>query len=160
MSIELVVRYDGVEQTLQVDEAGIICFDQGIVGFQEWRRFVLLEDPEEAPIGVLQCLDDPLASFLVIDPCHIVPDYSPAVPAEDLRALELASLAEAQLLCTLAAREGNVRVTANLMGPIVINSRTRKARQVVLQDPRYPAQYPVLTIQEVGTRAEENGEAR
>lgn len=150
MPIELVVSYEGEEQTLTVDEESIITIEDGLIGFQQWRHFVLLEDPDEAPVAVLQCVDDLAASFLVTDPDYVASGYRPSIPTEELRSLGLAKLDEARIVCTLAAKEGPALVTADLLGPIIINTRTRAARQVVLQDSRYSARHPVLTLEETG----------
>lgn len=144
MPIELVVSHKGEDQVLRIDDKDIITFPHGIVGFAECRRFVFMEDPEEAPIGVLQCIDDPGVSFLVTDPWLVAVNYRPNFRSEDLQAIGALRLEEARVLCILAAKDGPVRVTANLLGPIVINRRTLTACQIVLQDARYSAQHPVL----------------
>lgn len=150
MSNELIVKYKGEEQVLQVDEKDVISFANGLVGFSEWRRFVLLEDPDEAPIGILQCLDDAAISFLVTDPWYVHNDYRPNLRPEDFDDLGLRKLEDGRVLCILAAKEGPVLVTANLLGPIVINPQTRSAKQVILQDSSYSAQHPVLMIESAG----------
>lgn len=144
MSTELIVNYRGEGQVLRVDDHDIITFPDGLVGFVDWHRFVLIEDPEEAPIGVLQCLDDSGMSFLVTDPRLVAADYRPDFHPEDLESLGIESLEDARVLCILAAKDEPVRVTANLVGPIVINPRTRSARQVILEDSEYSTQHPVL----------------
>ena len=35
-------------------------------------------------------------------------------------------------------------MTANLKGPIVINPKNRRAKQVILMDEQYPTRYPFL----------------
>lgn len=147
MSTDLIVRYKGEEQVLQIDDRDVISFSDGLVGFSEWRRFVLLEDPDEAPIGVLQCIDDTAISFLVTDPWYVYNEYKPTLRSDDLSELGLDKLQDGRVLCILAAKEGPVLVTANLLGPIVINPETRSARQVILQDSPYSAQHPVLTVE-------------
>ncbi|MCL4533654.1 MAG: flagellar assembly protein FliW [Bacteroidetes bacterium] len=148
MPVELVISYEGEDQVLTVDDDSIISFQNGLVGFQDWKRFVLLEDPDEAPLAVLQCVDDTAASFLVTDPACVAANYRPRISMEDLQELGLARIEDGRLLCILAAKEGPVRVTANLLGPIIVNTRTRRARQVVLQDSRYSAQHPVLMAED------------
>ena len=144
--MELIVTYKGEERALQVDDDAIIVFPNGLIGFMEWRRFVLLEDPEESPVAVLQSIDDANVSFLVTDPWCVAPDYKLELSAEDIKEINLERVEDAKVLCTLAAREGRVLVTANLLGPIVINPKARLARQVILQDSQYSAQHPVLTV--------------
>lgn len=151
MSIELSVTYNGQRQTLEVDDEKIILFPEGLVGFAEWRRFVLLEDPNEAPLGILQCLDDVEVSFLVTDPWSICPDYDLGIALGQVSELGLERAEDAQVLCTLAIQERPLVVTADLLGPIIVNPRTRLARQIVLQHSQYSAQHPVLSVEGVST---------
>lgn len=146
MQVELIATYKGEKKILQVDDDSVIFFPDGLVGFLQLRRFVLLEDPDEAPIAILQSIDDISSSFLVTDPWLVLPDYKPKLSPEDMDRLELKKMDDAQVLCILAAKEGRVLVTANLLGPIVINSSIRRARQVILQDSPYSAQHPVLAL--------------
>jgi len=144
--MELSVRYKGEEHVLQVKEDDIILFPSGLVGFSQWRRFVLLEDPDEAPIAILQCLDDIKVCFLVTDPSYVSPNYSVQLPAEELEKLGLSRMEDSRVLCTLTLKDGPAVVTANLLGPILINPEARVARQVILQDSPYSAQHPVLMV--------------
>lgn len=147
MSTELIIRYDGEEQVLKVRDEDMITFPQGLVGFPQWNRFVLLEDPDEAPLIVLQCIDDMNVSFLATDPWFVAPDYELELSQADLSALGLAREADGRVLCILVTKEGSALVTANLIGPIVINPATKTARQIVLQSSRFSAQHPVLVAE-------------
>lgn len=150
MAVELVVSYEGEEQVLTVEDRDVITLPEGLVGFGEWRRFVLIEDPTERPLGVFQCMDDTDVSFLVTDPWHVYPDYDLRLAPEVMRELGLAKVEDVRALCLLAARDRPVVVTANLLAPVVINPETRLARQVILQDSSYSAQYPVMTAEAIG----------
>ena len=142
--MELLVNYKGEEQVLQVEDTDVISFPSGLIGFSQWRKFVLLEDPEELPIAVLQCIDDTDVSFLVTDPVYVVSQYRFDLSPEDRRELGLTRPGLERTLCTLAIKERPVMVTANLLAPIVINSETRMARQVILDGSGYTAQHPLL----------------
>lgn len=144
--MDLVVKYKGEENVLEVQEEDVITFPDGLVGFGDWRRFVLLEDPDEAPVAVLQSVDDLNVSLLVTDPFYVTARYSIELPTEDKELLGLARVEQGKVLCVLALKEGPVAVTANLLGPIVINPDTRTARQVILQNSHYSAQHPVLMV--------------
>lgn len=142
--MELAVRYKGEDQVLQIEEDDVISVPSGLVGFADWRRFVLLEDTEEPSVGVLQCLDDTDISFLVTDPTIVMPNYNLQLSLEDVRELGLTRQGSERALCILTIKKGPVIVTANLLAPIVINSETRVARQVIMEDSEYSTRHPVL----------------
>ena len=65
---------------IEIDPAGIIHFPGGVPGFEDCRRFVLLQRPEEAPVAWLQGVDDPDLAFAVVEPRHFLAEYHPPSP--------------------------------------------------------------------------------
>lgn len=129
---------------LEVDEARVLTFDDGLPGFPDARRFALL--PVEGSDDLffwLQSLDDPGLSFLSIIPWPFFPDYEPELNEPDREALDLASASDALVLCLVTVHREERRVTANLLGPVIINERTRASRQVVLTEQDLPVQAPL-----------------
>ena len=118
--------------TLTDDPA--IVFPDGLVGCPDWKRFVLLiDDDEDLPVAVLRSLDDPQIELLVTDPSLVEPAYKAQLPIGD---------ADPAVYCTLSIGEDGW-ITANLMGPLVIDPRTRQGRQLVLADSSYSTRHPV-----------------
>jgi flagellar assembly factor FliW len=110
-----------------------IVFPDGLVGCPDWKRFTLLvDDEEDLPVAVLKCLEFPEVELLVTDPTLLDPDYARVVGAHPCGALYV----------TLSVQQDGW-ITANLLGPIVIDTRTRQGRQIVLTDSHYSARHPV-----------------
>jgi flagellar assembly factor FliW len=125
---------------LDVDDAKILMFPEGLVGFPADTRFVLVEIDEGEAYRWLQSVDDPALSFLTVIPWHFFPDYEPEIDRLTEQELGLKEVTDAIVLCVVTIREGSpVPVTANLLGPIVINTISRVGRQIVLADSGYPA---------------------
>ena len=129
---------------LDVDEEKILAFPDGLPGFPEARRFTLVPVPENDVFLWLQAVDDPALAFLCTVPWPFFPDYEPELPDVDEEALALADAGDAMVLCMLTVRREERTVTANLLGPVVINQRTRTGRQVVLADSQYPLRAPLV----------------
>jgi flagellar assembly factor FliW len=127
-----------------------ITFADGLVGCQDWKQFVLVTDDSDAdlPVAILQSLDNPEISLLVTDPRFVDPEFSPQLSAEDLSDLGMSSDAEPVVYCTLSAVEG--LITANLMGPLVVNPTNRRAKQVVQIESAYTTRYPVASLAAAG----------
>ena len=136
-------------------ERGVIVFPQGLVGCESWRRFVLQDDPDGGPVKLLQNLDDPSVGLLVIDPCLLVANYEVDLSEADARLLKLNGAA-AVVYCTLTVREQPARITANLLGPLVINPSAGLGKQLVLANSGYSVQHPVLLAKE-GPEAQADG---
>jgi len=101
----------------------------GILGFEENKQYALLSKPEEAPFLWLQMLDEPNLSFLVISPFYVMPTYQPQLREEDVAFLGLQSPEDA-IICNIVSL-GKSGGSVNLKGPIVINRRTRRGKQVI-----------------------------
>jgi flagellar assembly factor FliW len=89
----------------------------------------------------LQSLDEEAISLLVAEPDVICPDYQPNLSPDDLAAVGLADAADARLNCVLTVRQSPLTITANLLGPIVVNPATGAAIQAVLTDTSYPTRH-------------------
>ena len=129
---------------LEVDEASLILMQRGILGFERYKRFVLLKPSSDEPLLWLQAVDDPALAFVVANPSVIKRNYNPAIMEYELELLDIQRGEDIVLLSILTFHVPPLGVTANLRAPIVINTANRKGNQVVLEDPAYPIQYPVL----------------
>ena len=132
------------EDLAQLNDEAVISFAEGLVGQPHWRRFVLLSGDETEVVGVLQSVDDDALSLMVTRPTLVVPDYRVPLGAVDRAALQLDADQEPVVLTTVTVHGSTI--TTNLMGPLLINPRTRAARQVVLTDSHYTTTYPLGTL--------------
>jgi flagellar assembly factor FliW len=123
----------------------ILEFPAGLPGFEDRKRFGVIERANVAPIVLLQSLDLPDLCFLAAPVAAIDPAYQLDVSSEDLARLGLERQND-QLVCLaiLSAPE-NGPLTANLLAPVVIEPRTRRAVQAVRMDSRYSHQHPLDT---------------
>ena len=123
-----------------------ILFPQGLVGCESWKRFVLLvNDEEDLPVAVLRCVDDPNISLMITDPTLALAEYDVALTSEERAMLDLTEGEQPQLYCTLSVASDGW-LTANLLGPLAVNPRTRRAKQLVLVDSSYSTRHPIVRI--------------
>jgi flagellar assembly factor FliW len=124
--------------------ANELLLPQGLVGFAEYQRAELLYLPDHLPFLWMK-LHGPVdhLHFIVIEPGGIVLDYEPELFEGDAERLGLTSPAEAMILNVVTlGRQNPVVATANLIGPIVVNRRTRIGRQLVISNySRYSAHH-------------------
>ncbi len=127
--------------TIEIDEAKIIQFPEGLYGFADARRFALVESPELAPFQWLVALDDADLAFAVITPFFAYPDYE--FDISEGEEVTLAARPDDPLTSLVIVNITEAGPMANLRGPIVINARTRLARQIVLHNPAYRIDHPL-----------------
>jgi flagellar assembly factor FliW len=115
---------------------------QPILGFPAARHFTIV-DHHDSLLRTLQCLDDDALRFLVVPPNVFYPDYAPVVSDQVVEDLEITAASDVLLLVLLSAPDGLATATVNLRAPLVINVRTRRAAQVVLEDQDHPLAAPL-----------------
>jgi flagellar assembly factor FliW len=123
------------------DESATLTFPHGLLGFEDQSSFVVVPVDEDGIYSWLQSTNDPALAFLATSPHYFFPDYAPEVNDSDLEELELNDPSETLLLCLVTIADDSI--TANLLGPIVVNTRTRRARQVVLSENRFSTREPL-----------------
>jgi flagellar assembly factor FliW len=89
-------------------------------------------------------LDEPGLRFLVVPPARFFPDYAPEVSDDVVADLGIESEGDVLLLVVLNAGESLAATTANLAAPVVVNTATRRAGQIVLDEPGLPIAAPLL----------------
>ena len=129
---------------VEVDDDAVVEFPAGIIGFPDQRRYAIVAAEDSGLYSWLQSVDEPDLAFLAVVPAPFFPDYAPVIPDEDCASIGLTDPDDAQVLCLLTV--GDDAITANLLGPIVLNVRNRTARQVVLTDSSLSTKAPILAV--------------
>lgn len=125
-----------------------IILPNGIIGFTNYKRAEMLYLPDHLPFLWMK-LHSPTDNlhFVVIEPGGIIPNYEPEIFDDDAAALGLRDASDAMILTivTLIRQATPVEATANLIGPIVVNRRTRVGRQLVISNySKYSAHYALV----------------
>ena len=125
----------GAAATGAVDDAGTtvrVEFLAPISGLPERTAFDLVPLDGEGVLFSLRSADDADLRLVLVTPERFFPDYSPVIDAATAGELELTGAQDAVLLVVVNPGGGLAEATANLLAPVVLNHRTRRAAQVVL----------------------------
>jgi flagellar assembly factor FliW len=106
------------------------------------RRYVVLEHRPGSPFKWLLAIDDPELAFAVANPCELVAGYEP--PLEIAARLLETDPSDIALLVIVTIPRDPTLMTVNLMAPVVVDLRTRRARQIVLDLPHCPPDFLVV----------------
>lgn len=113
----------------------LLTFVAPILGFSQHKEFALLDHHDDSPFKWLQAIADPDLAFVVTMPALFELDYEFMLPEEAVQLLGLKTPEEVLVLTLVTIPEENpVKMTTNLLGPIVVNLTTRQAMQLILQD--------------------------
>jgi flagellar assembly factor FliW len=129
---------------LEVDEQRLITFPSGVLGFPQSKAYALVQTGEGSLFYWLQAIDRADLAFVVCDPRLFVTDYRTPLRAEEMGLLGLDSADGSQVF--VIVNKVDDLLTGNLQGPLVVNVKSRVARQLVLSDKRYSTRQPLMRI--------------
>jgi flagellar assembly factor FliW len=131
---------------LDAPSANEIILPQGLIGFTDYKRAELLYMPDHLPFLWMKLHGPETIHFIVLEPGGIIPGYEPEIFDEDALQLDLTNPAEAMILNIVTLqRQQPIEATANLIGPLVVNRRTRIGRQLVISNySRYSAHHSLV----------------
>ncbi|HEY9855077.1 MAG TPA: flagellar assembly protein FliW [Stenomitos sp.] len=122
---------------LDYEESAVLLFPEGLMGLEHLHRFLILDQDAVEPLRWLQSVDEPAIAFPVIDPGLVFPDYHARMSHEDREALGLQPGEEPIVLALVTVPKDPAEMTANLLGPLVLNPARHVGRQVVQHDSQY-----------------------
>jgi flagellar assembly factor FliW len=125
---------------LTVPEDSIIEFPSGLIGFPTTKKFIMVE--HKPPFSWLQSIDDPTLAFVVVDGFEFGKQLDLKPPLNDAN-VEFKSEDEYAILLIVTIRPDPKMTTINLKAPLFVSVLTRKAVQVIYDDPRYSIRYPL-----------------
>lgn len=128
----------------EIPETDVFEFPEGLLGFEGIRSYVLLPGPGGGPFSWLQAAEVPSLAFVVLDPAVLFPEYRVKLRLEDMAPIGLEDVSAGMVRVIVTVPRGAGEITANLQGPLVLNRRTRRARQFVLSEPGLTTRHPVL----------------
>jgi flagellar assembly factor FliW len=138
---------------LEYARSSTLAFSEGLPGFEQEHRFLLIEQPCHHPLVFLQSVTTPALCFPALPVRVVEPQYEPQLSAGDLQLLGFYQQPEigddAVVLTLIAVHEQDP--TANLLAPIIINLRTRAAAQCIDAGMRYSHRHPLLPVLEAAS---------
>lgn len=129
---------------VQIAQEDVINFPEGILGFNDLRRFVLLDDPNDEIFAWLQSCEIPDVAFPILEPEIFASEYAPVLTKTDNETLKLESGQRPRAFAIITIPDDPTQMTANLKAPILINVKMKIARQCVLQDNSLQIREPIF----------------
>ncbi|HOV98949.1 MAG TPA: flagellar assembly protein FliW [Bacteroidota bacterium] len=118
----------------EYEKEHVLHFPEGLFGFEDLHKFILINDEQSEPFLWLVSLEDEQVSFPVLEPHALVPTYS--LGTEDK--------GDTSLLVIVVLKNPLEESTVNMRSPIVIKNATQEGKQIVLENEEYPFYYPLF----------------
>jgi flagellar assembly factor FliW len=128
---------------IEIDERQLVNFPSGILGFEKFTRWALL-DARQKPFYYLQSLELPELAFALIDPFIFRTDYALDIADEVLTEIGVVNPDDAIVFAIVTAPSDGGPITANLMGPLIVSRNRRIGMQAVLADSRWHVKHDIM----------------
>lgn len=134
--------------TVEVSEDATLYVPDGLFGFEDLKRYAVADVETLRPFRLLISTEDPEVAFVIADPLALFRPYSAPLADSDRDLLDLQPDDQVSMFVLLSAADAGDGFTANLKGPVVLNTRNRVAKQVVVYNPAYSFRHPLDQDQE------------
>ena len=137
--------------TIEIQEHAMLQFPGGIIGFPDSGRYLILDHDRDVPFKWLQSLDEPEVAFVVMDPVLFKPDYRVEIDHKDIPELTAQDESDLTMFVILTIPTDDPKgITANLRAPVVVNHKTRIAKQVIIKE-ELPTRFPLFGAEQART---------
>jgi flagellar assembly factor FliW len=138
--------------TIEVDERQILQFPQGLLGFEKYTEYALIEENAESPFKWLQSTKESGLAFILIQPELFLNEYKPLVSDEELAEIGLTSWKDGIIFLIVTIPHDNPRgMTANLQGPVILNVKNGTGKQLISRDENHHIRKAIVDMMEEPT---------
>ncbi len=135
------VRFGEVE----IADERIFEFVLPIIGFNDLKKFVILDINQESFFKWLQSVEDPEIAFPIVSVFSMNVNYTLDIPDNVVDTLKINNV-ESILVMNIASipQDNPQGTTLNLLAPLVFNVDTQLAGQVILSGSGYDVSFPLF----------------
>ena len=132
---------------MDIEDDKIYTMPDGMPGFSDMKRFVLFEREELWPFACYQSLDESALCFYVMSPYLFLAEYTVDLKQAIKEAQWEGDDAEDIKLYVIVNTSSGVpeQITANLVGPLIVNMKRLEAVQLVLHNSSYSHQHRIFS---------------
>ena len=122
----------------------IIDFPKGLLGFEQFHKYVILQREDSEPFRWLQSLDDPNLAFVIVNPIFFFPNYKIKLHIKELADIGVTEDSDVETFVIVTIPRDISQMAANLQGPLLINTDRGLGKQVVFVNGPYTISHNVI----------------
>ncbi len=130
---------------VEFEESRVINFSDGIPGFRELHKYILMEDAE-SPFAYLQSVEDGNISFVVINPYVLTKEYTINIKDQYVEELGGGDADKFSVFVITTVSSNLENATVNLLAPVIIQNETMQGMQVILENTKYTTKHKITDL--------------
>ena len=130
---------------IDIEDDRIFEFALPIIGFNEFKKFVILDINKDSFFKWLQSVEDPSLAFPIVSVFSMNVDYSLDLSDTVVDTLKIKNV-ESLLIMNIASipQDNPQGTTLNLLAPLVFNLDEELAGQIILSGSGYDVSFPLF----------------
>lgn len=128
---------------IQIGQDQVFIFPDGLLGFENLKKYVLISDEETEPFKWLISLDEPSIGFPLISPYFIDYEYDINKKIDSNNQV---------IFAIVTLQNENKRITANLKAPLIIDLELMQGEQLLLPTEKYSTSFEIVVDTEKGDK--------
>ncbi|QZY54318.1 flagellar assembly protein FliW [Crassaminicella profunda] len=130
---------------IEIDEEKIITFEEGILGFEDIKKYTVIVNPDkEVPFHWLQAVEYSDLAFVITNPFVFKKDYDFEIPEKVIEQLAIEKEEDVMIFSIAVVPEDMKKMTINLRGPLIMNIKNKKGKQIVLDTEKYSLKHCIF----------------
>ncbi len=122
---------------LDLPDDKIIQMAKPVLGFEQLKKFCIIEGEDFEPFLWFQSVEEPSVAFIIVNPIFFDPDYHIEVNPKEIEELNIADVKTVETYVIVSIPPDPKKMSINLKGPILINTKTKLAKQLILVNSKY-----------------------
>ena len=118
---------------LRLEPTSLFTFEEGLLGFEDLKEFVLVSDEATVPFKWLISTEQPAIGLPLLNPWLLDLNYKPGRHAES-------DESAAFVVVTLSKSEG---MTANMKAPLILDTAAQTGKQIILPSDKYRTDFKI-----------------
>jgi flagellar assembly factor FliW len=140
---------------LDIPDNLLIRMTKPVLGFETLREYIIVETPDFEPFKWYQSTENQNVAFVLVNPLLFFPDYAIEVNPKEIEELKVDDVADIVTYAIVTIPRDYTRMTVNLRGPLLINTKTRLAKQLVLVNSHYGIKHRLFEVAQSNRQPEE-----
>ena len=135
--------YNNPDFIVEVNEENLIHFDYGIPGFEELKKFAIVDIEEYNPFLLLHSVEDYNIAMIVLNAGLLDLEEDLEIPENKLKELNNNEDHEVGVFLILKITGTDKQITANTKAPVLINFQNQRGRQIILDNENLSMDFPI-----------------
>lgn len=119
---------------MEVEDSHVFHFNDGLLGFEDLKEFVLVSEEESEPFKWLISMSNPDIGFPLLNPWLLDLNYNPGRSVD---------LEKEVVFSVITLANADNEMTANLKAPVIIDTSSNEGRQIILPSDKYSPHFSI-----------------